>query len=127
MSVNTTLSIVTDPSILLDRIWEKKYGRNANHLIKKREIKGFDQFGKGPHSGTKGNRFGQNHLLEVGKPLRTARAHVITDKTSVQTRGHISTRGKAKEEGPLHPSWEAAKRQKLRPMIMPSTGKKIVF
>jgi hypothetical protein len=32
-----------------------------------------------------------------------------------------------KKEVSLHPSWEAAKRKKATPMIVPSTGKKIVF
>jgi hypothetical protein len=32
-----------------------------------------------------------------------------------------------KKDVPTHPSWEAAKRRKATPMIVPSTGKKIVF
>ena len=39
--------------------------------------------------------------------------------------GKTSADGKGKT--PLHPSWEAARRRRAIPLILPSTGKKIVF
>ena len=113
------------------RIWEKKFGRNANHKKKEREANLQD--GKisahtskvnihkilGPSAATgstrnsKGENFSQ-HPVDAGWATRTAGASIPAV---------------AGKDQPLHPSWEAKRRLKEKQgvAIVPSQGKKIKF
>jgi hypothetical protein len=108
----------------LSRIWEKKFGRHANHVMKQKDIsRSFDR--SHPPSGgyTVGKdqrqyRSGDDPSFSGGKsriPNRI-RHDFPTSRTLVTH----------KEEKSLHPSWEAKK--KLQNVaIVPAQGTRIVF
>ncbi|KAG5652899.1 hypothetical protein H0H81_003160 [Sphagnurus paluster] len=118
-------------------IWEKKFGRNANHKKKEAEemshnrerhkasgrrqpdAKVVPQYRQEADAG-----WGQRAAAAQGSahPRSLAPAH----KTGHQTRGF----GKGRiDEKPMHPSWEAKKKlkEKEHAGIVPSLGKKIKF
>ncbi|KIM25832.1 hypothetical protein M408DRAFT_25945 [Serendipita vermifera MAFF 305830] len=102
-------------------IWEKKYGKNANHLKKQREDEAAEkkkriekalsrvklQQGKGRHT--------QNNVPFKDRPKDSGWGKKATVHSTATT------------EPSLHPSWDAAKKRKAMPMIVPSEGKKITF
>ena len=100
-------------------LWEKKYGTGANHVKqeekqqKRNRDSGWDtkRGATGPGGGGRGNRggrggFGQNRG-----------GHQNTSKPS----------GPPKDTGPLHPSWEAKRKQKEQGSTAAFQGKKVVF
>lgn len=116
-------------------IWEKKYGKNANHVKKEREATmqfpsksntrrgGGSRFrvGGGPREGTSSNgrqQFdhppGDNGWSMHSQPVAEQRPRSVN---------------RQREDKPLHPSWEAKRRlkEKLNPSILPAQGKKITF
>ncbi|KAI0953322.1 hypothetical protein AcW1_007570 [Taiwanofungus camphoratus] len=116
-------------------IWEKKYGKNANHVKKQREATmqfpsksntrrgGGSRFrvGGGPREGTSSNgrqQFdhppGDNGWSVHSQPVAEQRPRSVN---------------RQREDKPLHPSWEAKRRlkEKLNPSILPAQGKKITF
>jgi len=124
----------------LSRIWEKKYGRNANHKKKEAEsseqgsqrrppahgthasnrtfIKGSTRQPDGPQHRYQadkgwGQRAGAPHGSAPQKPAPPAR----------------SSAGGRVAEKPIHPSWEAKRKlkEKESATIVPSQGKKIKF
>ena len=115
------------------RIWEKKFGRNANHKIKEEEInKHAHKIGGHTskitgsrvlgHSAAKGSthqwkstRFSQvQHPVDAGWDTRASIPAVATPPGNDQL---------------LHPSWEAKRRLKEKQSIgiVPSQGRKIKF
>jgi BUD22 len=106
-------------------IWEKKYGRNANHIKKEREEEGEarkKRAEKMKHSA--GKRSGQ--ARSRGLPSRIDLENRPKDSGwNNENEGQLGASGK--KEASLHPSWEAARRKKAAPMIVPSAGKKIIF
>ncbi|KAG8804788.1 hypothetical protein FRC19_000489 [Serendipita sp. 401] len=102
-------------------IWEKKYGKNANHL----KQQGMDNGGRPPvkHYLAKGQKHAPKSVRGIGSSSRTSYATVSKQNSSKS----IGKGNAKKEDVPLHPSWEAAKRRKSQPMILPASGKKIVF
>ncbi|KAF8550048.1 Bud-site selection protein [Imleria badia] len=121
-------------------IWEKKFGRNANH-VKKRQQQDTER--RKPGSAPVDRRSGKgNSSSRPRTPIPVTYGHErvrrptlrrsggVTDSTSTQgqldrIRGIGDARRK-QEERPLHPSWEA-KRQQKSASIVPSQGTKIVF
>ncbi|KAK2465253.1 hypothetical protein APHAL10511_002607 [Amanita phalloides] len=102
-------------------IWEKKYGRNANH--KKREL------GEQMHS------MKERQKKNTDSKRRSQNIHQVDTKTA-DTKADVRQSEKRdrpsvwdKRDQPLHPSWEAKKRmrEKMAAGIVPSQGKKIVF
>jgi hypothetical protein len=110
------------------QLWEKKYGRTANHLKNESRFQGRDSSntlqggnqrglngrrgevrGRGRSSETRHN--GRNISGANGDPLGKQ-----PPKTNTNAVG-----------GTLHPSWEAAKRKKEVKMNVAFEGKKIVF
>ncbi|OBZ68793.1 BUD22 family protein C4F10.06 [Grifola frondosa] len=115
-------------------IWEKKYGKNANHVKK--------EAAEGPRQNIargRDDKHGKGSRVRLGAPSAGSRSQFKAPsadggwpkKTSSAaenaSRGHAPE--KDKEEKPLHPSWEAKRRlkEKLNPSILPAQGKKIVF
>ncbi len=97
-------------------LWEKKFGRNANHVRRQgldgeKDAWGRDKRGKRGDAG-RGGRF--------AKSTGANSEPVVVDRKA---------RAKAKgvAEGPLHPSWEAARKAKEQKKAVPFQGKKVVF
>jgi hypothetical protein len=105
-------------------IWEKKYGRNANHIKKEREEEEEarkKRAEKMKHSASKRSGKAASRALPGQIENRPKDSGWNNEKE-----GELGA-SYGKKEASLHPSWEAAKRKKATPMIFPSTGKKIVF
>ncbi|CAD6563554.1 MAG: hypothetical protein ASARMPRED_000043 [Alectoria sarmentosa] len=117
-------------------LWEKKFGKNANHV--KKEAQGRDQgwdarkgaqgvderdkrergrgrggFGRGADTGRGGGRGGGRFAKSTG-----ANSDPVVARKA---------RPSAAAEGPLHPSWEAARKAKEQKKAVPFQGKKVVF
>ncbi|WBW74326.1 ribosome small subunit biogenesis protein, BUD22 family [Schizosaccharomyces osmophilus] len=78
-------------------IWEKKFGKTANHVVKKKEQEQLE-------------REERQHKFNEREAKRAQKAAIATSQ----------------EPDKLHPSWEAKKKQKLQPAGT-FQGKKIVF
>ena len=120
------------------RIWEKKYGKGAKHIVKQREEetekkrmkeekrRRREATARRPHWATK-------KTFEPPKQTDAGYGGRITAKTDGggeggRMDGH-SLKKPRREEKSLHPSWEAKKKMKERESaaMVPPTGKKIVF
>ncbi|KAH7919582.1 Bud-site selection protein [Leucogyrophana mollusca] len=127
-------------------IWEKKFGRNANHVKKQKETA--EPF-KRPRSGVvptdqrreRNNRFAQrqshpDHPSHRSVPQKhQPQFSQASDSgwNSRSAKGSVGSRPSLggpsqnrRDERPLHPSWEAKKKQKSA-SIVPAQGTKIVF
>src|SRR6266481_8824404 len=95
-----------------NRIWQKKYGKNAKHVKKQQEASATAAraraLGKRPDSRWTGQK---QHSISNHCQGRAAEG-----KTSSQTTNpsHGGTEGNHRAEKPSHPSWEAKKRLKER-------------
>lgn len=125
-------------------LWEKKFGQNANHVRKQGDVhdrnQGWDPrkgaqgvddergkrgrgrgrggFGRGVVDARKGG--GRGSKVDGGRFAKSTGANsdpVIARKTKAQPA----------TEGPLHPSWEAARKAKEQKKVIPFQGKKVVF
>ena len=109
------------------QLWEKRFGRNANHLKKENRDQGWDprkgaigSNDRGDHGrsgGTGSNRSGFQGNRSVG-------AGSGANSDPVKAR---AGRKAAPVEGALHPSWEAAKKAKEAKKIPAFQGKKVLF
>ncbi|EEP76436.1 predicted protein [Uncinocarpus reesii 1704] len=110
------------------KLWEKKFGANANHVRKQGEgnnrDSGWDMRrgatsneGRGRDSGG-GGRLGRRSKDESGPYRRGEGAGRMRDSIK---------RGQDQDQKPLHPSWEAAKRAKEQKAQANFQGKKVVF
>ncbi|PVF99508.1 Bud-site selection protein [Serendipita vermifera] len=111
-------------------IWEKKYGKNANHLKKAREdgtLKANWKYGRPERGGKTYSKFGNQQGVPKGDPLREQTARHRKSTSQLNLPQTAQSKQQKKVDGPLHPSWDAARRKKAQPMVVPSTGKKIVF
>lgn len=109
-------------------LWEKKYGGSANHVLeeqkqqKRNRDSGWDTkrgatgSGAGGRGRGRGGGFGQNRHDGRGGP----------HSTSGPSHGG-KPQGPPKDEGPLHPSWEAKRRQKEQGSTAAFAGKKTTF
>ncbi|MCJ1392881.1 hypothetical protein MMC18_005753 [Xylographa bjoerkii] len=112
------------------QLWEKKFGHKANHLKKqsrdqgwdsKKGAQGGDERGPGARGrGAKSNRTrGSRHRLHVH-----GASGANSDPIGVRREKPVKT---DKVDGPLHPSWVAAKKMKEGKRAANFEGKKIVF
>lgn len=117
-------------------LWEKKFGKAANHLKNRprdrdqgwdarrgasvRDERGMRGRARG---GTRG--FGVGTRGEMGKGKAGGRGAKSTGANS----DPVGTRKQTKQvtDGPLHPSWEAARKAKEQKKAVPFQGKKVVF
>ncbi|TFK40547.1 Bud-site selection protein [Crucibulum laeve] len=133
-------------------IWEKKYGRNANHKKKEAEEQSAPGRGNGKHDaygplgstkpqrnapkpyvGASGNARQLNNADNVVQHLQQPdagwgqRSGPGSNNMGPMFKG--SSQPPLREERPLHPSWEAKKKLKEKESggIIPSQGKKIKF
>ncbi|QRV77817.1 Bud22 family protein [Ceratobasidium sp. AG-Ba] len=118
-------------------IWEKKYGKNANHVKKARE-EAMAARGRGRGRG-RGGRPGRG-----GAPNERNRGHIGADVArgqggrvrpppvelpTTQDGGWAQRAAKKADEKPMHPSWIAKQKLKEKESLAstPAQGKKIVF
>ena len=110
-------------------IWEKKYGRNANHLKKQGKSQNRDE-GWDPRRGarisddSRGKR-GRGRGGGLGGPVWTGRGG-SSGATGANGDPVRSKKAKVITKS-LHPSWEAAKKKKDEDKTVAFAGKKIVF
>ncbi|KZT73793.1 Bud-site selection protein [Daedalea quercina L-15889] len=119
-------------------IWEKKYGKNANHVKKAQETASRDgrqlsnrsnPNAKGAPRRDRGVPEGRVHRPGVHSASRLPDVRKSSHGRAPIASGPAPVRPTTKEEKPLHPSWEAKKRlkEKQNPVILPAQGKKITF
>ncbi|KAI9776880.1 MAG: hypothetical protein M1839_009328 [Geoglossum umbratile] len=107
------------------QLWEKRYGVGANHLKGTTRDKDWD-----PKRGVAiDNRGGARPARDGSSGIGVAAKYSRTGGRSGEGRSLDKPRPPAKkiDEGPLHPSWEAAKNAKRQAMQATFKGKKIVF
>lgn len=108
------------------QIWEKKYGRNANHLRNQatddnRAARKGTMGHKG--TGTHSNRDGGSRV-----PLRQNKHQKVRhDANPTPSRNKAGSQMDQTKDLPLHPSWEAARKAKEQKQSAAFQGKKIVF
>lgn len=102
-------------------LWEKKYGQNANHIRKEKE--------KNKSNRDQGWDLRRGATDESGDRGRKPKGRKSESKSKPQGSDDASkpTKAPAKEEKPLHPSWEAARKAKEKSTQATFQGKKITF
>ena len=110
-------------------LWEKKYGARANHL-------------KGQASGKSGDkdwdprrrarsaedgRFTRGKSAGIGGKAGFVKNRGPTGENVVAVKPRLRGIGRRDDAGPLHPSWEAAKKAKEAKQTAAFQGKKVVF
>ena len=108
------------------RIWEKKFGSHANHVVKQRDTSKASNRAHLSSGGTpiRKDQFRGGRSNSDGAPVAGRKARIPNrsrDDFSVSR-----TSGVRKEDKPLHPSWEAKKRLQ-NVAIVPAQGTRIVF
>jgi hypothetical protein len=132
--------------LFLSRIWEKKYGRNANH--KKKEAEALAATQKKSKGHARPINIGSNALPTGQAPPGATRAQARGKAVAQQHQpvdggwagrakgasggSNVVSKPTAKpdtKEQKLHPSWEAKRKLKEKESvgIVPSQGKKIKF
>lgn len=119
-------------------IWEKKYGKNANH-VKKGATQGWSHSGsadtrKRPPFSKGGRRDAESAVKSAPKSYQPRNSDKAPSGASAQPESGSSPNFNpqprvSKEERPLHPSWEAKRKlkEKQPATIVPPQGKKIKF
>jgi BUD22 len=117
-------------------IAEKKYGKNANHLKKAaaKEARSRDAGWDAKKGATEGRGRGRDFGNRMGgrnngrKPTGPNGDAVVGRRDFGAGRGRVETKAKD-NEGPLHPSWEAAKKRKEQSLgtTQAFSGKKVTF
>jgi BUD22 domain-containing protein len=109
-------------SHMLFRIWEKKFGHNANHKKKEEETRAraLARTIRGHTSKISGS----NTQLRQGSSATKGSLRQAKDKSFSQVHNPVVT-----PTGTLHPSWEAKRKLKEKQSIgmVASQGKKIKF
>lgn len=117
------------------KLWEKKYGAQANHVkkqkmgndrdsgwdLRKGAVDAQDTRGKGKGKFGKGRGF-SNNPRDRGHPSRRPK----DDRQRKPAGGRPSSKPAA-DNKPLHPSWEAARKAKEQKANMAFQGKKVTF
>jgi len=115
-------------------IWEKKYGKNANHVknahgasLRDGQLPSNRASLPGKGAPRRGGPDATHYRPGANAAFRQPDIRRVTHEIAPAGPGPARTR--AREEKPLHPSWEAKKRLKERqnPVILPAQGKKITF
>ena len=108
------------------QLWEKKFGVKANHVKKQDRDQGWDAR-KGAQGSNEKGLSGRGRRGRGGG-RRNERHHAAGEGPSGANSDPVGKRPAKKQvDGPLHPSWEAAKRMKEDKKRVVFEGKKIVF
>ncbi|KAL1999956.1 hypothetical protein VTN02DRAFT_3741 [Thermoascus thermophilus] len=117
-------------------LWEKKYGDKANHIQKEKQKQkqsrdsGWDMRRGATDADGGGDARGRKRGAGAGKPQSGQQgAGPNSNKKSATDRNkaHHQQKKAQMDNKPLHPSWEAARRQKEQKAQASFQGKKIVF
>jgi hypothetical protein len=120
-------------------IAEKKYGKNANHLKKlaANEVQSRDAGWDARKGATEGRDRGRGFGNRMGgrgtnRRLTGANGDAVVGRRDFGAGNHqvqAKAQEKEKKEGPLHPSWEAAKKRKEQGLGKTAAfvGKKVTF
>ncbi|KAG5352925.1 hypothetical protein C0989_012162 [Termitomyces sp. Mn162] len=106
-------------------IWEKKYGKDANHKKKEVHAVGLDHNEGSTRQAY--NKTAARHLRKVD--ARWGQLHAVAAPSSAPQKPAVRNSMKRVEEKPMHPSWEAKRKLKEKESvgIVPSQGTKIKF
>lgn len=111
-------------------LWEKKYGTGANHLKGQASSKTRDNDWD-PRRGARGaedDRFTRGRATTNGGNAALMKHRwQSTGENAVAVKPRARGMGKKDDTGPLHPSWEAAKKAKQAKQSASFQGKKVVF
>lgn len=115
-------------------LWEKKFGKNANHVKKQEQSRdhGWDPR-KGASGGDDRGQRGRGRGGKARGQMRDSRPRQGgEDGRPKHSSGANSDpmgqrKSKLNAEGPLHPSWEAARKAKEQKKAVAFQGKKVVF
>ncbi|EXJ93082.1 hypothetical protein A1O3_01638 [Capronia epimyces CBS 606.96] len=101
---------------------ELKHGKNANHLAKQKEQNSRDA-GWDPKRGAVATGHNPRERSQTGRHQKTS-----DGKATRQARQPSSKAKTRDDQGPLHPSWEAARKRKMQTQPQATfAGKKITF
>lgn len=117
-------------------LWEKKFGKNANHVKKQardgdqgwdaqKGARGVDERGKRG----RGRGRGRGGAVGGGDGASRRGGGRFAKSTGANSDPVVARKAKpsAAAEGSLHPSWEAARKAKEQKKAAPFQGKKVVF
>lgn len=118
-------------------LWEKKFGRNANHVKKETRARARAQDRDEGWDARKGARGADDGRGKRGRGrgggVRRGGGGRFVKSTGANSDPVVARDAKPKPkpanaaEGPLHPSWEAARKAKEQKKAVPFQGKKVVF
>ncbi|RHZ47701.1 BUD22 family protein [Aspergillus thermomutatus] len=113
-------------------LWEKKYGSGANHIKKQKENErknrdsGWDTR-RGATDGSEGPRGKRGHGQgRGGDGFRQRDGNFAGDRPQRGPPGGFN-KNNVKDDKPLHPSWEAARKAKEQKSMAAFQGKKVTF
>lgn len=108
------------------KLWEKKYGQNANHVRKQTDSSHRDRGWDVRRGATSQDYRGKDRGPDGRFASRSKiRGSALARDDRLQ-RPRVSAR-QAQEEKPIHPSWEAARKAKEKKSQASFQGKKLVF
>lgn len=118
-------------------LWEKKFGKNANHVKMQPQDRdeGWDAR-KGASAGDdrgksgRGRGRGDSNMTGGRAKARSGRGPMSSGANSdpvALKEAKSVTRTKPASDGPIHPSWEAARKAKEQKKLVQFQGKKVVF
>ncbi|KAF7768214.1 hypothetical protein Agabi119p4_7457 [Agaricus bisporus var. burnettii] len=107
-------------------IWEKKYGRNANH--KKKELEALPKYTRRFPEDNRGIRRGQEPRFEKRRDIHGG-SKEQTSHSAIPRSEESHQQINKQDERPLHPSWVAKRQMKEKQTLgmVPSQGTKIKF
>ncbi|KAI9807571.1 MAG: Small ribosomal subunit biogenesis [Sarcosagium campestre] len=106
-------------------LWEKQYGQRANHLQKEQRDRGWDAK-RGARADDRGRSRGDSRGGRPSDASRQRKSFTSDEKARVKP-STSKAKGDVVAEGPLHPSWIAAKKAKDQKQTANFEGKKMVF
>ena len=121
------------------RIWEKKYGKGAKHVVKQREEETEkkrmkEEKGRQREAAAKRPHWATKKVFEPPRQTDSGYGGRVAAKSGgaggdERVDGQPPLKKPRRGDKAPHPSWEAKKRMKEKESaaIMPSAGKKIVF
>ncbi len=110
-------------------LWEKKFGAKANHLKGQPSGKSRDKDWD-PRRGARSaeeSRFMRSRAASRGSKAFTQTRGQSSGENAVAVKPRARGMGKQDDAGPLHPSWEAAKKAKEAHKTASFQGNKVVF
>lgn len=110
-------------------LWEKKFGKNANH-VKKQPLnrdEGWDARRGASASNERGRRGRGRGGGDMARGRDQARGGRRPIGSGANSEVVVVKKAKPVSETPLHPSWEAARKAKEQTKVTAFQGKKVVF